>query len=173
MSDSGRYYGKYRGIVKEVDDPQNLGRVKAMVADVLGDVPSGWAMPSLPLAGRTEVFFVLPSIDSHVWIEFEGGDLKRPIWSGCFWEVSKELPDQLQNNPPRPGQVFLCTPGGLSILLDDAKGGTITLLRPKDKKNGQKIVISQDGVLISSGETGTILVGPNKTNINDGGLEVL
>src|SRR6516162_6139066 len=43
-----RYYGKYRGTVVENIDPQQIGRIVAMVPDVLGLTPSTWAMPCVP-----------------------------------------------------------------------------------------------------------------------------
>jgi hypothetical protein len=46
-----RYYGKYRGTVIENIDPEQIGRVIAMVPDVLGMTPSSWAMPCVPAAG--------------------------------------------------------------------------------------------------------------------------
>jgi len=39
------YFGKYRGIVTDVDDPINQCRIKATVASVLGEATSGWALP--------------------------------------------------------------------------------------------------------------------------------
>ena len=46
-----RYYGKYRGVVVDNSDPRQLGRLKAHVPEVLGDVDSGWALPCVPYAG--------------------------------------------------------------------------------------------------------------------------
>ena len=40
-----RYYGKYRGIVTDVDDPDNLCRIRRRVPAVLDEQAIGWAMP--------------------------------------------------------------------------------------------------------------------------------
>ena len=40
------FYGKYRGIVSDIQDPLMLGRIRARVPDVMGDQESGWARPS-------------------------------------------------------------------------------------------------------------------------------
>ena len=45
------YFGKYRGIVTDVDDPENRCRIRATVPAVLGEHPCGWAMPAVPFAG--------------------------------------------------------------------------------------------------------------------------
>ena len=35
-----RFYGKYRGVVSNVDDPENMGRIRATVPEVLAEVES-------------------------------------------------------------------------------------------------------------------------------------
>ena len=42
-------------------------------------------MPCVPYAGDGVGFKFLPAPGSGVWVEFEGGNLNHPIWSGCFW----------------------------------------------------------------------------------------
>ena len=43
---SGRYFGKYRGIVADTADPKKLNRIKAKVPHVMGvDQELGWALP--------------------------------------------------------------------------------------------------------------------------------
>lgn len=81
-----RWYGKYRGYVHRVDDPENLGRIQAFVPRLLGpDEPTGWAMPSSPYAGPDQGLFAVPEPGAGVWMEFEEGDLSQPIWSGMWW----------------------------------------------------------------------------------------
>ena len=81
-----RYYGKYRGYVHDVCDPENRGRIRAIVPRLLGDsTPTGWALPSSPYAGPDQGLFTVPDLGAGVWIEFEEGDLSMPIWSGMWW----------------------------------------------------------------------------------------
>ena len=68
-----RFYGKYRGIVTDVD--ASTMRIKASVPAVLPTTPTGWAMPCVPYAGPQVGFLMLPEVGSGVWIEFEGGDV--------------------------------------------------------------------------------------------------
>jgi hypothetical protein len=51
MSANGKYYGKYRGTVTDINDPLMTGRIQAKVPDVMGDQDSGWAMPCAPFGG--------------------------------------------------------------------------------------------------------------------------
>lgn len=112
------YYGKYRGRVTSVDDPLNLGRIKARVPAVLGDVETGWALPSLPFAGPNQGQFTLPPVDAGVWIEFEAGDPSYPIWTGCFWS-SGQLPADEAGTAATPPMKILRSAEGLVLSLND------------------------------------------------------
>ena len=129
-----RYYGKYRGVVDDVDDPEQLGRIKARVPEVLDDVVSPWALPCEPYAGDGVGFHAIPPRGAGVWIEFEAGDPARPIWTGCWWG---------RNQPPRDESGTAATPpikilrseSGLMVSLDD-DGHTATL----SDRNGRNYV---------------------------------
>jgi hypothetical protein len=78
------YYGKFRGIVLDNDDPLRLGRVQVQVPRVLNDV-AVWAMPCAPYSPEPPGPSEMPQIGSRVWVEFEEGNLDYPVWTGCFW----------------------------------------------------------------------------------------
>ena len=59
------YYGKYRGIVTDVEDPENRCRIRATVPAVLGETPCGWAMPAMPFAGPGHGMVLLPAVVSR------------------------------------------------------------------------------------------------------------
>jgi hypothetical protein len=120
-----RFYGKYRGLVMVNVDPLNLGRIKASVPEVLGEVQTGWALPCAPYAGTNAGFFTVPMVGAGVWIEFEAGDPSRPIWSGAWWG-SGELPRNEVGAEPQPTTKTLRTEVGLMVVLDDA-AQTITI----------------------------------------------
>jgi uncharacterized protein involved in type VI secretion and phage assembly len=164
---NGDFYGKYRGVVTDVNDPRMIGRIKAMVPDVMGDRESGWAMPSVPFGGDGMGFFALPKKGAGVWIEFECGDPDYPIWSGCWFGSKAEVPPVLLAPPYK--KFLLKTEGGHSILLDDTSGkGGITL----ETSGGQKIVVSATGIEIDNGRGASIkLTGP-QVSVNGGALEV-
>ena len=42
---SREYLGKYRGVVQENEDPEQLGRVRAKVPSIFGEELLSWAYP--------------------------------------------------------------------------------------------------------------------------------
>jgi phage baseplate assembly protein gpV len=120
-----RYYGKYRGQVTDVSDPQQSGRVKMKVPEVLGDVETGWAMPCTPYAGSSTGWYAIPPVGAPVWAEFEAGDPSRPIWAGGWWGPA-EAPGSPDAPAPSPTQRALRSETGLSVIMDD-DGGTLTV----------------------------------------------
>src|SRR5437588_10243146 len=146
---SKTFYGKYRGIVTNIEDPLKMGRIKARVPDVLGEEPSGWALPCTPFAGDGMGFYALPSKDARVWIEFEQGDPDFPIWTGCWWGSQDELPDDAQQE--RYKKVVIKTAGGHIISLDDS-GSEITI----QTSGGQKIVMNSTSTKIDNGANATV-----------------
>jgi len=79
-----RFFGKYRALVVDNDDPWGRGRIRALVPDILGDGVSDWAVPCLPCAALHNEERFIPEIEQWVWMEFEAGDPSRPIWVGCI-----------------------------------------------------------------------------------------
>lgn len=154
-----RYYGKYRGTVTDID--ASTLRIKAKVPSVLKDQETGWCMPCVPYAGDNVGFAFLPEKGSGVWIEFEGGDVSYPIWTGCYWRKG-EIPSDAT-----PTVKVIVTKAGHKILLDD-DGGTITIM----DANENKITLDSSGITLGRGSS-TIEVSDSEVNVNDGALEVI
>jgi uncharacterized protein involved in type VI secretion and phage assembly len=165
---SGPFWGKYRGKVTDTQDPMMLGRVKAEVPDVLGDVESGWATPCAPFGGSGMGFFALPKEGAGVWIEFEHGDPEYPVWVGCWFGSAADVPSEV-NSPPYK-KVLLKTEGGHKITLDDTSGvGGITF----ETSGGQKISLTSQSIEIDNGSGGKITLSGAQVSVNDGALEVM
>jgi hypothetical protein len=170
-----RFYGKYRGLVIENLDPQQIGRVLVQVPDVLGELPSSWAMPCVPAAGIQSGCFIVPPIGSQVWVEFEQGDPDYPIWAGGFWGLVADVPI-FATAPPAipPGQnIVLQTTGQNMILVSDAPPTPVTGGIVLKSVSGAMIVVNETGIYISNGQGATItLIGPI-VDVNLGALTVL
>ena len=124
MTTQNKFYGKYRGTVTVNVDPEQRGRIMAMVPDVLGLIPSSWAMPCFPIAGKQQGTYFIPQIGAGVWVEFENGDPSYPIWTGCFWGSAAEVPAlALAGNPASPN-IVLQTSLQNAVVISDLPGPT-------------------------------------------------
>lgn len=138
--------GRFRGVVIDNDDPLRLGRVRALVPDALGETPSGWALPSAPYAGLGVGFFAVPPLGAQVWIEFEQGDIDRPVLVGGLWGPGEPPP------PASPDVKVLKTQSSAITLNDSADGG-VTIDSTSIRING-KASFSRSGVVtIPAGAT--------------------
>jgi hypothetical protein len=132
------YFGKYRGLVTDIEDPQNACRIRATVPAVLGEHPCGWAMPAAPFAGPAHGVVMLPAIGSGVWIEFEAGRLDSPIWSGAWW-ASGQRPE-----PQGPKLRVIVSENGHTVILDDDSDEVKVIhgSGPEIKMTGSDIVLT-------------------------------
>jgi uncharacterized protein involved in type VI secretion and phage assembly len=156
-----RFFGKYRGAVTDNDDPTKRGRIKAKVPAVLGDKPTGWCMPCVPYAGDSVGFVFIPEVGSGVWIEFEGGDVSYPIWTGGYWR-DDELPSDAA-----PAVKIIQTKSGNQITLNDDEN-SITITDP----NGNTVTLDSSGIKLEHGSN-KIEITDSSVSVNDGALEVM
>lgn len=87
------YYGKYRAKVHNVDDPEKRGRIRVLCPKVLGDSVSNWCEPCVPVAYNDGGDLAVPKKDETVWVEFEAGDVNKPIYTGGWWAKEKTPAD--------------------------------------------------------------------------------
>jgi len=116
-----RYFGKYRGLVVDNQDPENRARVTLKVPSVLSETVSHWAEPCLPFGGLADQgLFLVPEIGAQVWVEFEEGNPNKPIWTGTLWQRSGDVPAEAAERSPNMRQ--LKTPCGHILSFDDTAG---------------------------------------------------
>ena len=148
-SDGGqRFYGKYRGIVRNNEDPLGLGRIRAEVAVVYGS-KLNWALPCTPYAGSGVGFYAIPPVGANVWLEFEGGDPNYPIWVGCFWDEGQvpRGPEEL----PNPATKIFKTEFIKMVLNDLPEVGGFTLeCSPEAVATPLKMVFNSTGIEINA-----------------------
>lgn len=169
-----RHYGKYRATVVNNIDPEQRGRIMALVPDVLGLTPSSWALPCVPMAGKQQGTFMVPQIGASVWIEFEQGEADYPIWTGGFWGSAATVPALGLVPPPiPPGQnIAVQTTGQQLLLLSDAVPSPATGGIILKSASGAMIVVNDTGIYIQNGKGASItMIGPLVT-INQGALIV-
>lgn len=172
------FYGKYEGVVSTVDDPLEIGRLRARVPAVLGeDVETGWAMPCVPFGGgKDRGLLFLPEPGDTVWIEFAAGDVSRPIWSGAFWgapdssgqqddlaSVTGSETPEADGTRAGPGHLVVKTRTGHHLVFDDE--GEIVILA---HGNGQaevrltksgEVVITAEKIQLGASATEPLVLG--------------
>jgi uncharacterized protein involved in type VI secretion and phage assembly len=154
-----RFYGKYRGSVTDVD--AGTLRIKAKVPSVLGDQATGWCMPCVPYAGDNVGFAFLPEPGSGVWIEFEGGDVSYPIWTGCYWRSGEQPSDAA------PAVKAIVTKAGHKMLFDDDQE-SVTI----SDSNENKHTMDSAGLTLEHGGQ-KVQISDSEVSVNDGALEVM
>jgi uncharacterized protein involved in type VI secretion and phage assembly len=156
--------GKYRGTVANNVDPLRLGRVQIEVPSVLGSSRLSWAMPCVPYAGAGVGFFFIPPVDAHIWVEFEGGDPDYPVWVGCFWEESGDVPAS-----PQIADVKVLKTDTATVTIVDGPGPASVSI---ETKTGMKLVLGSQGIEIDNGQGATVKLQSSKVSLNGTALEV-
>ena len=141
------HYGKYRGTVSDNQDPRKQGRLKVKVPEILGDTDSGWAMPCAPYAGEETGSYSVPPIGAGVWVEFEAGDVSRPIWVGCWWKSNKVPKDEAGTAATPDVKILRSEQGMLLALHDDSQ---VVALSDSSGANILKIEVQQGLVTIKA-----------------------
>ncbi len=143
-----RHFGKYRGEVVDNADPDDLGRIKAKVPRLTHEQEIGWALPAFPYGGAAEQgFFAIPDVGASVWIEFEGGDLSYPIWTGA-WYGDNEIPEAADFNI----KVWKTKSGHKIVMDDDQKTLEIT------DANDNTVFMKDSSIKINAGSATKIIV---------------
>lgn len=169
-----KYFGKYRGTVINNIDPEQRGRILAMVPDVFGMVPSSWCEACVPLAGPTGppmgTYFV-PPIGAGVWIEFEQGDPNHPVFTGCRFGLAAEVPTLAFAGLPISPSIVLQTAGQNTIAISDLPGPTGGIMLKS--ATGATLIVNDTGIYIQNGKGAMLtMVGPTVT-VNNGALVVI
>jgi uncharacterized protein involved in type VI secretion and phage assembly len=166
-----KFYGKYRGSVVNNIDPLQMGRIQVLVPD-LSLVPLATpAMPCVSITGKQMGTYVIPQIGSGVWVEFEAGDLRKPIWVGGYWGSAADVPALALVPAPPPGvNIVLQTSFQNTLMLSDVPGPTGGILLKS--KAGAFISVSDAGITISNGQGATIIMAGPTVTINQGALVI-
>jgi hypothetical protein len=72
------YFGIYRATVVSNSDPLSKRRLQVLVPEVTGEQPV-WAAACVPQGSRAQ-----PKSGTVIWLQFESGDVNRPVWVGVM-----------------------------------------------------------------------------------------
>jgi len=175
-----KYYGCYRGKVVRNDDPQNRGRVQAVVPKV-GQVTAMnvWIDPAFP-AGPNRGVFWPPEVGDSVRVFFEQGDPSKPTLYIGGWYGTADVPSEFATNdvglenriPERRGFI---TRGGHRIVFDDTDGEQsleITWHKPASAPDDRSVTPSRTGetakLVFEDGGVTLVFKEDQKIEIQDG-----
>src|SRR5262245_12740536 len=174
MTDGEKVWDKYRGTVINNIDPEQRGRLIVSVPGVLTLVPSTWAEPCTPLAGPTGPpmgVYMVPVIGAGVWVEFEQGDASRPIWVGCRWGSSSDIPTLANAGLPTSPNIVLQTLGQNTVVISDLPGSTGGIMLKS--ATGASLIVNDTGIYIQNGKGASIIMTGPTVNVNSGALTVV
>nr|AWJ66038.1 VgrG protein [uncultured bacterium] len=155
-----RAWGKYRGRVTDNAHPDRTGWVEVQVPGILGE-RLVWARPALPFTGEGAGFYAMPDIGTPVWVEFEAGDPRSPIWTGGFW-AEGAFP-QAEANPAR--KTFRTA--DLAITLDEDAGEIVL-------SNGDAVSVTlKANEIVLEASKLTLKSGSNQVELSAAGFDVL
>lgn len=138
----------YRGIVADRKDPEKRGRLKLKVPLLMDDeVHDYWALPIAIFSSSGIGLNAIPEVGDPVWVQFEGGDIRYPIWSYGAWDKDKSL-SSFYDSSGDPTKVALKTKSGQIVVIDDIEK-TIELIQT----DGNSVKLSKDGVSLISNKS--------------------
>lgn len=154
------------GIVEAVhEDPDKECRIKVKLPGLGSDAPGYWARMTMPDAGKDRGWYFWPEPGDEVVLGFFNQDPRQPVVLGAMYGSTNKPPadivDDSADNTKRglvtkkaltlafvdadKPQLYLQTPGGAKVLLDDDQ----EVVELSDK-HGNKLTMNKDGVVIVS-----------------------
>jgi hypothetical protein len=155
----------YRAKVLDNLDPEMLGRIKAQVYPMFATLLASeldWARPAFSLgAGAGDGFgsFSVPSIGTFVFVFFEAGDFRQPIYFAEAPTMTKGLPTE--RTVSYPDRKVWKTSSGISVQVDDLTH-EIKISQPT---GGASITLASDGKVTIESLTGVELKGGVSTPV--------
>jgi uncharacterized protein involved in type VI secretion and phage assembly len=171
MREGPKFYGVYRGTVVDNIDPLQIGRITVLVPDVGGIVPTTWAMPCVPVAGKQMGTFMVPQIGSGVFVQFEAGDSDRPVWVGGWWGNVAEVPALALTGVPGDPNIVIQTTLQNAVVISDLPGPTGGIMLKST--TGATIIVNDTGIYIQNGKGASIVMTGPTVTINEGALVIV
>ncbi len=112
--------GIVRGIVEDLNDPEDLGRVRVRFPYLNGEL-SDWARIATPFGGKGRGLFLRPEREDEVLVLFEHGDPRRPYVVGTLWS-RPDPPPADDGNRTQNNWRFLRSRSGHLLKFDDTEG---------------------------------------------------
>lgn len=162
---SSRVFGVVVGLVDDIADPANLGRVTLRFPWLGDDYVSDWARVVMLGAGPSRGSVWLPENDDEVLVAFEQGDIRRPIVIGGLWNGVDAPPGYETDGGKQKARRFVSRRGHM-ITLSDADDSSLVSLSTSDGKltivldetNGELKVTATSGAKVTISAEGDLAI---------------
>ncbi len=139
-----RYYGTELGYVVDNKDPLKLHRVRVSIPNLIES--SAWALPRTMGGGnKGRGSSQVPAIGSLVYVDFIGGDVERPVYSGgppTIPDSGPETSEEIQAAGNDAEKVSIIHESDrLLVWVDERDGKQQLLVRDKQIEDGPQIQI--------------------------------
>lgn len=170
-----RQPGVVVGIVRDLDDPENEGRIKVEFPWLDQEERSAWAPVATFMSGGDRGSYFMPEEDDEVLVAFEHGDFDHPFIIGFLWNGEQRPPHSGINTSVRrlrtvSGHVieFNDNDNNESINITTANGHAIEM---KDPDPASVTIKTKGGQTVELNDTpasiGVKTAAGNKVEIND------
>jgi uncharacterized protein involved in type VI secretion and phage assembly len=157
------------GIVADLDDPEQLGRVRVRFPH-LNDELSDWARLATPMGGKDRGLFLRPEKEDEVLVAHEQGDPRRTYVVGGVWSKVDPPPADDGKKVDNNWRFFRSRSGHL-MKFDDTSGAE--RIEIVGKGDAHKLVIDVSGKKIEiSCSSGDVAVSAPAGKISLEGKEV-
>lgn len=158
-------------IVRDNEDPEDIGRVKLEYPWRDADDESHWARIATEMTGDDYGTYYLPEVEDEVLVSFENGDIHKPIVIGSLWNGKQKPPEDNGdgNNDIRTittrkghkiefddnkqdGAVRIETDAGHEVVLNDKSGSESISITDKSDNSIEMDSVSNE-ISISAGQS--------------------
>lgn len=138
----------YRARVVDNKDPQNIGRVKVVIPSLSGEDVEVWVRPISVFGYKsTHGSHVVPDIGCYVYVMFENGDIRFPVYFGGVVLEGQVLSESTEDGSQEKEYIILRSPKGSILKISDNKN-KIILRTPS--KHLIEIDDTEDRILIKT-----------------------
>jgi hypothetical protein len=173
-TETRRHYGKYPAFVVSNGPPDggvaHRGEIVVRIPSLLEEDPTDptgatsrpmevVAKPCLPPG-----FFFVPEEGDQLWVEFAGGIVDEPLWSGVWYPTDK-APKTSDGKAPTEFQKVIRTKKEHVVLLDNTDGKERVVVL--DGKSKNKITFDSKGMLFEDANGNSVSLTTNGIELAD------
>ncbi len=162
------------GIVTNVDDPSQQGRIKVNMPWLSGENETDWIRIAAPMAGDERGCLLMPLVGDEALLAFDHGDTRFPYVVGFLWNGKDRLPSEhvrdrrIKTKNGHQIRFLDSTPesGDMgALVIQDGNGNTITMSNGKITIASVSVLELRGNVIVLTGPGYSRTIAPNSNPI--------